>query len=169
MATVVSKSTFRVLRSVNTTDYPPSEWWINPDLPAAPDYYWKAGADGPVEMDAGERAAVDLSRLATRKVDRSAEIAAYAASLFSERYPEFRQQKYAIMLTQAYADGLTNRVNYIRQLGAWSDEAMTAAFTAEQQIAACATIEQVNAIELDESWLANDPGVSLMVAAQIMD
>jgi len=67
MATVVNKTTFQVLRSVNTPDYPTADWLIAPAGLAAlesgsvPSLYWKltAGGDDIEEMTAGEKTAAD--------------------------------------------------------------------------------------------------------------
>ena len=40
MATVVNKTTLQVIKSVNTPEYDPSEWLINPDIPDAPKRHW---------------------------------------------------------------------------------------------------------------------------------
>jgi hypothetical protein len=69
MATIVNKTTFQVLRSVNTPDYPTSQWLINPaglsalEAASVPSMYWKltAGGDDVEEMTAGEKTVVDDS------------------------------------------------------------------------------------------------------------
>jgi hypothetical protein len=70
MATVVNRTTAKVIYSVNTPDYPPAEWLINPDLSAlsnVPQKYWKVASDSVVEMTAQEKSAVDAALLAARR------------------------------------------------------------------------------------------------------
>ena len=62
MANVFNKITSVYLRSVNTPDYLPSEWIINPNLSnvsGIAQKYWKAVGESVVEMDAAEKDVVD--------------------------------------------------------------------------------------------------------------
>ena len=62
MADVLNRLTKQLLLSVNTPDYPPADWIINPDLsPVAgvPWRYWKIVGDSVVEMTDEEKAIVD--------------------------------------------------------------------------------------------------------------
>ena len=55
---------FQYVESVNTGDYPTADWEINPDVAgvaAVPRNYWKWNGSAVVEMDAGEKAAVDTA------------------------------------------------------------------------------------------------------------
>lgn len=67
MADVLNRSTMTFIKSVNTPDYDPAEWLINPDLSAVagvPVKYWKIDAnDNVVEMTQAEKDAVDSSLL----------------------------------------------------------------------------------------------------------
>lgn len=79
MANVLHRATFEYLRSVNTPEYDPVDWIINPVLPDCPRKYWKIAGDSVLEMDEGEKAAVDLSEVRSAK---SAQIDAdYIATL----------------------------------------------------------------------------------------
>lgn len=64
----------RVYReSVNTPDFPPSEWIINPDISAlrgVDEKYWKADGDRVVAMSQSEKDAVDLAELTAAKQAR---------------------------------------------------------------------------------------------------
>jgi hypothetical protein len=70
MADVLNRSTFLLLRSVNTADYSPVDWVINPDLTAVvgwPSRYWTLVADAVGLMTPAERAAVDGAELAAAR------------------------------------------------------------------------------------------------------
>lgn len=72
MANVVNRTAVPVvvLYSVNTPDYPVSEWIINPDLTAlasVPQKYWKVSGDLVIEMTPAEKAVVDAAELAAYK------------------------------------------------------------------------------------------------------
>jgi hypothetical protein len=61
MSDVVNKTTLQYLKSVNTTDYPANEWWINPVIPGVAKKYWKNDNENLVEMSQAEKDAVDQS------------------------------------------------------------------------------------------------------------
>lgn len=59
MSNVLHRTTLEYLSSVSTVKYLDGNWLINPALPTCPKCYWKVVGDNVVEMDAGEKAAVD--------------------------------------------------------------------------------------------------------------
>ena len=61
MANVINKSTLKYLTSVNTPDYDPGEWIINPVLPKCESKYWKyvSSSNTIKEMTELQKAAVD--------------------------------------------------------------------------------------------------------------
>ncbi len=70
MASVLNRSTLEYLESVNTPDYSPDEWVINPDLSAVrdqPTRYWKLEGDRIVLKSSEEIAEADSSHLVDEK------------------------------------------------------------------------------------------------------
>lgn len=70
MADVLNRTTRQYLKSVNTPDYPPAEWIINPDMSpveGVPNRYWIITGDVVSEMSTGEKAIVDLALLEARR------------------------------------------------------------------------------------------------------
>lgn len=70
MADVLNRTTMQLLSSVNTPDYPSSDWIINPDLSAVAGVavkYWKVAGDVVAEMDQSEKDVVDAAELAEVK------------------------------------------------------------------------------------------------------
>jgi hypothetical protein len=60
MANVIHRTTGEYRLSVNTPEYDPAVWLINPQLPAGvPQKYWKVDGDRVVEMSDSEKDAVD--------------------------------------------------------------------------------------------------------------
>ena len=55
MANVLNKLTKQYLQSVNTPDYPTSEWLINPDLPVCDQKFWVIEGDTIREMTQDEK------------------------------------------------------------------------------------------------------------------
>lgn len=67
MANVVNRTTKEYLKSVNTPDYPVSEWIINPVVPDVPSKYWNISGDTVTEMTQAEKDAVDAAELSQRQ------------------------------------------------------------------------------------------------------
>lgn len=70
MADVVNRTTRVYLRSVNTPDYPASDWIINPNLSAVagvPTQYWAISGNTITEMSPAQKAAVDAAEAAAAK------------------------------------------------------------------------------------------------------
>jgi len=70
MANVLNRTTKVYLESVNTPDYPDTDWIINPDLSAVagwPAKYWIITGDVVTLMDASARATVDADELAAQR------------------------------------------------------------------------------------------------------
>jgi len=64
MATVLEKSTMRVLESVNTPDFPEKDFLINPDLSAVsgvPSKYWTIKDERVVSLSTEEQTAKDAA------------------------------------------------------------------------------------------------------------
>lgn len=79
MASVLNRQTKQFIRSVNTPDFDPTEWLINPDLSAVSDVekkYWKIDKNSVSEMTEQEKAAVDLDLEAEKARDLKAALKA---------------------------------------------------------------------------------------------
>ena len=87
MASVLNRTTKEVLPSVNTPDYSPKDWIINPDLTAVngfPSKYWIITGDVVTLMSDVERAAVDAAEATTADADKAAKLAADVADALTE-------------------------------------------------------------------------------------
>lgn len=70
MAAVINRITKELKLSVNTPDYPPESWIINPDLSKVKGFdqkYWKIDADNVVLASESERSVIDLGEEEARK------------------------------------------------------------------------------------------------------
>ena len=76
MATVLNRTTKQLIRSVNTPDYNPVDWIINPDLTAVegwPSIYWTITGDVVTLQNQTERDATDAAILATQVTEAKIE------------------------------------------------------------------------------------------------
>lgn len=80
MAAVIHRTTLQLLQSVNTPDYPPEVWIVNPDVPTCAKKYWKIDGDKVIEMSKAEKAAVDAAALSAYKAERIAALAGEASA-----------------------------------------------------------------------------------------
>ena len=77
MANVIHRGTLQYRRSVNTPDFPPTEWIVNPDLSQVekvPRKYWRIDGERVVEMSENQKAAVDGAELEQLKADKLEEL-----------------------------------------------------------------------------------------------
>ena len=69
MASVINRTTKQYFQSVNTPDYPESDWIINPDMSAVvgvPVKYWKIVDDTVAVMSADEQAQVEMAGISQK-------------------------------------------------------------------------------------------------------
>ena len=74
MANVLNRSTLEYRKSVNTPEYDPAQWLINPALPLCERKYWKILEDFVFEMTAAEKAVVDVAELDAAKAAKREEL-----------------------------------------------------------------------------------------------
>jgi hypothetical protein len=105
MGMVVNKTTFQVLDSVNTPDYPEESWLVNPDTTGVTGVarkYWKVVDGSLAEMSAGEKAAVDAAAS-----QAYVESVINASMTFGAKVMrEFSAQNVLLGITQAEMTGL---------------------------------------------------------------
>jgi hypothetical protein len=162
------------LESVNTPDYDTDDWLINPDLSGVSGvecYYWKVTGTPPggsvVEMDAGEKAAVDATRLANAKTAKKTALVDAGDAYVSQRYPNWAQ------LDALYADAVRDRPNrygYLLPYVKWREKVSADVKAKQDDVDAALTVSAVNAIELDTTTLdSEDPSVTVNAAVAKAD
>ena len=90
MSDVLNRATKELLTSVNTPDYGPAQWIINPDLSQVLDVpvkYWKVSGDLVTEMSAEEKAIVDGVDLPAYKQAKISTIDAKTSELIMAGFP----------------------------------------------------------------------------------
>jgi len=81
MANVLNRTTKKFLLSVNTPDFPESDWIHSPDMSAVagyPDKYWDIKGDIVTLKNKKARAAVDADETATAATAKTAQVEAVA-------------------------------------------------------------------------------------------
>lgn len=81
MANVIHRTTKQYLQSVNTPEYDPAEWIINPVLPDVAQKYWKISGDSVLEMNQSEKDAVDAAELTLVKSAKLEELKAESSRI----------------------------------------------------------------------------------------
>jgi hypothetical protein len=151
------------VHSAHTPDYSPSTWIINPDLSGLatiPEYYWKISGDNVVEMNGGEKNAVDATRLAAAKSTRKAYLAYRAATIIEERY-----NGYENIYQTLYSDASKAKPKKSKEIQKWVDWVALISANISAKVTLVdqqTTVNSVNAIELDEATLlSQDPQVGI--------
>ena len=162
MATVVDRETGEVHVSVNTPDYPPEDYLINPVIPSAPSYHWQLPIVGN-EILLKPTAEI----LAAEKTRRKDELAAEYKAALDQCYTPTQQLKFVALI--ATAGNNLERLTYVSQGLIWEDQGESVClFPAQDQVDAATTIEEVHAVTLDTGvWLATDPNISVRTAGEI--
>jgi len=174
MANVLNKSTFQYMRSVNTPDYMDGEWLINPDMDnvyGVEQKYWKVLNDDIAEMTQGEKDVVDGNLLPAYKVAKKTELKTIIKSFIESKFNAEEQRTLFHLVSEAKADGKTNRFNYLLPYWTWVKAAITFKHNKNDAIAAATDIATVNSV-CDLNWTALEasvPSVSIRDALAIAD
>lgn len=170
MSTVVHKVTLDKRESVNTPDYDPLVWLINPDHTDAPTRHVRLNeAKDNLELKS------EAERLAADEVHFGAQKASYIEFLRGHFQSE-RERRYELdtllyaqyLLFQAAVNMNEEVIEYLTPLATWVVDGDKLVREAEKQVLAASNEEEVNAVSIDFSeWLGADPGVSVRLAEEM--
>jgi len=168
MSIVAHRITLIVLYSVDTPEYDPSEWLINPTIPDAPKRYWIVDGDDLREATEEEKGPIDVEYVAQQKESRIQELREQYNEALDSRY-ETRTLLYAsYLLTKAMASMNDEAVDYLASLAQWVEDGDVLVEAAEELIESSTTAEDVQAVSLTlTSWLDADPKVSTRAARKL--
>ncbi len=168
MSTVVNRVTLEVKVSVNTPEYPPSDWLINPTIPDAPKRYWIVEGDGLREATEEEKGPIDVEYLAQQKESRIQELREQYEDALDSRYKTRTLLYASYLLTKAMASMEEETVEYLSSLAQWVEDGDVLVEAAEELIESCETADDVQAVSLVlTSWLDADPKVSTRAARKL--
>ena len=168
MATVVNKTTLRVIKSVDQNDYQDEEWLIDPEIPDAPKRHWKVDGDSLTLKSAAEIIDADAQWLADTKADKKESFKIELGDALRSKYTDDEKLSLLLILQLAVASENTARVAYVSQLAAWIDEGQELLYAAQDNVDSATSVEEVNAMELNlDAWLAADPQVVIRTAKGI--
>jgi len=86
MSNVLHRTTKQYRRSVNTPDFPTSDWIINPNLSSVqnvPVKYWKITDDTVSEMSQAEKDSADVASLPAAKIQKLAQVRAKSVQIMA--------------------------------------------------------------------------------------
>lgn len=165
MADAIHRTTLQQVSSVNTPDYDPGDWIINPDLSAVSGVlkkYWKIVGDTVVEMNQTEKDAVDAQELADAKTARRLALRAEGWGYVEGRYDAGKQRMFQSLYAEAKSSGKTNRAAHIESWFTWLEGCADHVKTKVDNVDAETTVAGVNAVVLNEAGMtAGDPGTTL--------
>jgi hypothetical protein len=109
----------------------------------------------------------DLERA---RADRVAKIDAKIRGYITSRYPIEKQLSFTIVLIRAIYEGRHNQVAAVMAIWDWATQVIAYKYGVEDQIKAAATIEEVQALDLDFTPFDDlDPKISLQATLALTD
>jgi len=167
MSTVVNKVTLEKRESVNTPDFDPIIWLINPDHADAPKHHVRLNAakDNLELKSESEIEEADQVVFGIQKAD-------YIEFLRGQ-YQNERERRYEIdtllyaqhLMYKAAVDMNDEVIDYLTPLVDWVVDGDKLVRKAEKQVLESTNEEELNAVSIDFSeWLGADPGVSVRFA-----
>lgn len=178
VSTVVNKTTFQVVDSANTPDYPTASWVINPpSLPTlyangVPVRYWKVSVDGLdiVEMSAGEKTAVDTdpTNIANAQAAAQSTLKSDYGTFLESRYSATRRDALLAMHSLAIVSQQDGRRDYVATFLLWLDTVDTYVDGINDLIVAAVDVPGVLAVTWDFTpFAATDPNVDISTASKL--
>jgi vacuolar-type H+-ATPase subunit C/Vma6 len=177
VATVVNRTTFQIIESVNSPDYDTISWLINPPgldallIGAIPTRYWKIVDDDLAEMDQTEKDAVDTNatNVAAMILALQDQIDFDVSNYILTRYTTTQQ----VSFTKLYVDGLRKklipRVEYVQGFFDWVDTVVAYGDSLKTQVAAYTSLTQAETLVKDFTpFNATDPNITTTNAMTII-
>ena len=165
MATVVNRETLEVRLSVNTPDYDPADWLINPAIPDAPVRHWEIVGDSLGLKDAAGIAEADAEYLIQQRQAHKDYLVEEFNAVLDARYAPSSQRFMIKMMSDAEAGGLDSRHEYLESLWVWIQAGVAILLATHQAVDEA---EEFLAVTLNlTDWLAADPEVSIRTAGEI--
>ena len=173
MASVLHRTTKEYLSSVNTPNYPESDWIINPDLTTvagiSPEY-WKIAGNVVTEMSQTEKNTVDTASIVLEKAAKITAFGQQIINVLDTHYNTAVRDGFASLKVDALLSipPKTNRSNYIQQVIDWCFTLQIVFETHKATIMAMTTRAAVAAATIDlTATEASDPSNTLAGAMAI--
>jgi len=165
MGNVLNRKTLEYLSSVNTPDYPESEWIINPDLESlatVPRQYWKVDGYSVREMTSSEKKVVDDGSIADWKKTRISQLQNEFGRYIENHYSTLDRVLLSSLLANAHAAGASKRSGLIERIISWVVEVYSYYINMAKVIQNSSTTESVRDALWDFSvYDASDPKISM--------
>lgn len=171
MSDVLNRHSLQILTSVNTPDYDPVDWVINPDLsPVAgvsPDF-WVLEGDTLREMTQAEKDAQAAAQLPAVKTARVQAMSNAVTAFVAQHYDVAHQSMLNSLLAAAAVQQDAARAAYIMSALAWVESVMTYFYQQEALVIAALDAAAVAAVPFDLIPMSNtDPQVTIEQAMKL--
>jgi hypothetical protein len=168
MSNVLNRTTKVFLESVNTPDYAPADWIVNPDMSGVsgvPVERWVIEGDTVRAMTTAE---ADAALLVTKAVQKGIELERQLVLLMAVRYAPHRQELLILLYNEALAKNWINRASYIKAGLDWMFQCLDLFYVKEAELTVCTTLTQVEAVTWSFAGLiASDPEVTVKGALDL--
>jgi hypothetical protein len=170
MGDVLNRTTKEFLKSVNTPDYDPADWIVNPDLKdvsGVDSKYWVIEGDAVRSMDNAEKVTNLLPAAMMQKYKAlDADIAAY----LGKHYDNEAKQSLLASWIEGVDKKYLNRIALIGSVWEWVQKSISVYKVAANAIFAATSFSELDAVTWDFSQFdASDPVVSVVTVQETLD
>lgn len=168
MATVVNKSDLTLIKSVNTPDYDPTFWLIDPpglDILIAnkvPQKYWKFDNDDIVEMEQSDKDVILAAELESYRVSYIESTGLQVQRYIEGHYVDRKQRTLTFLYSEAQRTDDVSTQAYIQKAWDWVITVIQGYYAIKRQIITAKTIEEIRALIFDPNvYDITDPKVTI--------
>lgn len=170
MGDVLNRTTKEFLKSVNTPDYDPADWIVNPDLKdvsGVDPKYWVVEGDVVRSMDATEKVTNLLPAAMTQKYKAlDADITTY----LNKHYDNEAKQSFLASWIEGVDKKYVNRIVLIQSVWSWVQKSIGVYKGAADAIFAATSFSELDAVTWDFAQFdASDPIVSVITVQETVD
>jgi len=173
MSTVVHKITLERRGSVNTVEYSPQEWFINPVEPGCDKKYWVVEGEQIIECSAERRALIDSGELEAARYDKLIVVVEYLKEYVERKFPDYVQRDFLLKLWLASEQNNQEVKAYIYPLIAWIANGQSLMREAKKRINEATTAEELSVADYDYEafalWYQTQPDVTNEHAEELLN
>ena len=173
MSIAINKHTLERRESVNTPDFSPDDWWINPVEPDCLQKYWENKNGELVECSPERRQLIDERDLNQARHEQLQFVENYLNEIVANAYPDYSQRNFLLQLWLATEQGNQEAKAYIYPLIAWIANGQTLMREAKQEINAATTLEELSTAGYDHEafalWHQTQPNVTNAGAEELLN
>lgn len=173
MSNVLNRTTKQYLVSVNTPDYPETDWIINPDLSKVdnvPLKYWDIKGDTVDVLDQAAKDVVDAAALPAVQAAKARELSDVGNFYIDQHYDSGAKTSLLASWIEGNQKGYANRAAMVQSVWEWAQQVLNYYAGKMQEIFTATKPSDVAAITWDFSQFdASDPALVIFDVQSKLD